>query len=137
MAKPTTSQKTLLDQFGRDERRPVALKKDPFGHGVLSPTLSKTETALLKALDADRRSVEENASKSLPGGLRLRAAQHFKFFFPSQQVAPRIVPLYQVSTKSLIGFRAEVEMTGSNPEEGHDLYFAYYDRNGKLLAANG
>jgi hypothetical protein len=137
LARPSTPQKTLLDQFSHDESRPIALKKDPFGHGVLTPSMSTAETKLLKTLDADRRSIEENTSRSLPGGLRQRSATHFHFFFPQQQTVPRLVPLFQPTSKELLGFRAEVELSGNNPEEGHDLYFAYYDRNGKLLAANG
>lgn len=137
LVKANASQQKVLDQFTRTEGRPVALKKDAFGHGVLSATLSATETATLKTMDSDRRSVEENAVRSLPGGLRQKAATHFKFFYPQQNLQPRIVPLYAAKTKELLGFRAEVEMTPANPEDGQDLYFAYYDRSGHLLAANG
>jgi hypothetical protein len=137
LVKANSSQQKVLDQFTRDEGRPVALKKDAFGHGVLSPTLSATETATLKTMEGDRRSVEENGVRSMPGGLRQKAATHFKFFYPSQNLQPRIVPLYAAKSKELVGFRAEVELAGANPEDGADLYFAYYDRLGHLLAANG
>jgi hypothetical protein len=137
LVRANASQQKALDLFGRDEGRPVALKKDPFGHGVLAPTLSTAETAMLKTLEGDRRSVEENGSRTLPGGLRQKAASHFKFFYPQQNAQPRIVPLYAAKSKELLGYRAEVELAGANPEEGADLYFAYYDRSGRLLAANG
>jgi hypothetical protein len=137
LVKTNSSQQKVLDQFSRAEGRPVALKKDAFGHGVLSPVLATTESAMLKTLEGDRRSVEENGAKTLPGGLRQKAATHFKFFYPKQASQPRIVPLYSAKSRELLGFRAEVELGGANPEEGSDLYFAYYDRTGKLLAANG
>lgn len=137
LVKATSSQQKALDQFTRQEGRPVSLKKDAFGHGVLAPVLSAAETATMKVMDGDRRSVEENGVRSLPGGMREKAAAHFKFFYPQQKQQPRIVPLYAAKTKDLIGFRAEVELAPANPEDGPDLYFAYYDRAGRLLAANG
>ena len=136
LARPSSGQATQLAAFSQQEGRPIDLQKDPFGHGVLGPTLSAPETTLVKTLDAADRSVEETASRTLPGGLKERATAHFRFFYPTQKAQPQVMPLHQTQSGTLLGFRAEVDMSGPSPEDGHDLYFAYYDADGRLLQAN-
>lgn len=137
-ARPNANQTKLLSQFSKEERRPVTLKRDSFGHPVIGPTLSAAESTLLKTLDADRRLVREAGVRALPAGLTARASKHFQFFQPSAKtVTPRLSPLYQANGQTLIGFRAEVELPGTHPDDGPARYFAYYDRQGRLLAANG
>lgn len=136
-SRPNANQAKLLSQFSRDENRPVVLKRDSFGHPVIGPELSASDKALLKTLDGDRRSNRETTSRSLPSGLMTKATHHFEFFAPGAKTTPRLVPLMDAAGRQVIGYRAEVEMTAGDPEDGHDLYFAYYDRNGRLLAANG
>lgn len=137
-ARPNANQSKLLAQFTKEERRPITLKRDSFGHPVIGPALNAADSTLLKTLDADRRLVREDGVRALPAGLTARATKHFQFFQPSAtKVKPRIDALYQANGQSLIGFRAEVELPGSHPEDGPARYFAYYDRQGRLLAANG